>query len=196
MLGQVIIYHKDILALVHKVLTHGAAGIRCNILKRCQLGRGRCYDNRVIHGARLGQILYQRRYGRVFLTDGDIDANDILAALVDDGIHRQCRLTGLAVTDNQLSLTSANRNHGVNRLDTGLQRHIYRLTLDNARCRRLNWTGFCRFNRALAVYRLTQCVYDAAEKRLANRHRYNLAGALDGISLTNTLVGTQHNDRD
>ena len=47
-----------------------------------------------------------------------------------------------------------------------------------------------------AVYRLTQCVYDAAEKRLANRNGYNLAGALDGISLTNTLVGTQHNDRD
>ena len=58
--------------------------------------------------------------GRCFLTDGNVDTVNALTLLVDDGIDRDGGLTGLTVTDDQLSLSAADRNHGVNCLDTGL----------------------------------------------------------------------------
>ena len=40
----------------------------------------------------------------LFRSDGDIDADDILALLVDDGIRCNGGLAGLAVADDQLTL--------------------------------------------------------------------------------------------
>src|SRR5919112_3561729 len=72
---------------------------------------------------------------RALLADGDVDAADLLRRvagfpgflLVDDRVGHDRRLAGLAVTDDELTLAAADRRHGVDGLDAGLQRLLHRL---------------------------------------------------------------------
>ena len=57
----------------------------------------------------------------------------ISLTLVDDRIHGDGGLAGLTVSDDQLTLSPSDRNHGVDGLDAGLQRLVDGLPVDNAR---------------------------------------------------------------
>ena len=75
---------------------------------------------------------------RSFLSDSNIYTKYRFAFfvkffLVDDSIDRNSSFTCLTVTDDQLTLTTTDRNHRVNRFDTCLQWLIYRLTEDYTR---------------------------------------------------------------
>ena len=69
------------------------------------------------------QLFDNARYGRFLLADGNVDADNILALLVDDSVERDRGLTGLAVADDKLTLAAADRNKRVDSLQAGLQRH-------------------------------------------------------------------------
>ena len=56
-LGQVVVYHEDVLALVHEVLAHGAAGIGRDILQRRQLRSGSGNDDGIIQRAPCPELL-------------------------------------------------------------------------------------------------------------------------------------------
>ena len=71
------------------------------------------------------QRLHYGSYGGSLLADGYINTLNILALLIDYRIYSDSRLTCLTVTDYQLSLSPADRHHGVDSLDTGLQRGIH-----------------------------------------------------------------------
>ena len=86
-----------------KSFHHGAC-VGGDILQRRQLGRGGADDGCVRHSAVSLEILDQRCHGRALLTDGNIDAQNVLALLVDDGIGGNDGLAGLAVADDQLTL--------------------------------------------------------------------------------------------
>ena len=69
-------------------------------------------SNGLVHRTVLVQGIHDRGNGRTFLATGYINAIYRLASikigtLVDDGIDGNGRLTGLAVTDNQLTLSTA-----------------------------------------------------------------------------------------
>ena len=87
--------------------------------------------------------------------------------MVQDRVDCNRGLTGLAVTNDELTLTTANRRHGVNRLDAGLQRLVHRLATHDAR--RLDFhTAHLDANKVtLAVNRLADCVHDATENTVA-----------------------------
>ena len=123
LLAQVVVYDKNILAVVHEVLAHCSTGIRSDIQHGSRLGC-RCGNNdRVIHSAVTAQLFDNARYGRFLLADGNVDADNILALLVDDSVERDRGLTGLAVADDKLTLAAADRNKRVDSLQAGLQRH-------------------------------------------------------------------------
>ena len=113
------------------------------------------------------QVLYQCSYSRSFLADGYIDTIYRLACLietllVDDGIHCDGSLTGLTVTDDQLTLSTTDRNHGIHSLQTCLQRLLHWLTIDHTRSltiqRHLESAG--EIDITLAIDSLTQRVND------------------------------------
>ena len=54
--------------------------------------------------------------------------------MVNHCIHRDGSLTGLTVTNNQLTLATANREHSINRHNTGHHRLIDVLTSDYPDC--------------------------------------------------------------
>ena len=89
-------------------------------------------DDRVLHRAGLAQLVDDRGHRRLLLADGDVDADDVLALLVDDRVDRDGGLAGLAVADDQLALAAADRDHRVDGLDAGLQRLVHRLAGDDA----------------------------------------------------------------
>ena len=195
-LGKVIVDDEDVLALLHEVFAHGAAGVGGDILQGRQLRCGSGHHDGVAHGTGFGQALHKVCHGRALLTDGNVNADDVLALLVDDGIGGDGGLAGLAVADDQLALTAANGDHGVDGLDAGLQRLLDRLAVDDAGSTALNGAVLGGLDGACTVDGLAQCVDDTADQCVAHRHGNDLAGALDGAAFLDADVGAQQNDGD
>src|SRR3546814_20117626 len=111
-------------AVVAEEFAHRAAGVRREILQWRRFGRGRGDNDRILHRAVFFELAHDLRHGRTLLTDGDIDAVELLllvaalvdALLVDEGIARHGGLAGPAVTDDQLALAAA---HGPPRVRLG-----------------------------------------------------------------------------
>ena len=173
-----------------------ADGSTCKWSKVLEGGRvGSCssYDNGVGHSTLLTQGLHERSYGRALLADGYVDAIYGIACfvvilLVDDGIDGDGRLTCLAVTNDKLTLATSDRNHGIDGLQTGLQRLLYRLTEHNARGLALQWhLEFLARYRAHAVEWFAEWVDDTAKHILIHLDRGDAVGALHHHAFTDLL---------
>ena len=195
-LGQIIVNDQNVLALVHEEFTDRAARVRCNVLQRCRLGCGCGYDAGIIHRAVGSERLCDLCNGRTLLTDCYIDTNNAGALLIDDGVQTDRGLAGLTVTDDQLTLTAADRDHGVDRLDTGLERHINGCALDDARCGHFDRTALLGLDGALAVDRLAECVYNTSQHGFADRDLYDSLGALYRVTLADVLIRAEDNRAD
>ena len=94
--------------------------------------------------------LHHLGYRRAFLADRDVDADDISALLVDDRVERDSRLSRLAVPDDQLALSAADRDHGVDGFDSGLQGLLHAAPVHDAGGDAFDgeevvvWIGLCR----------------------------------------------------
>ena len=78
------------------------------------------------------QHFYRLRDGRTLLTDSNVDALHTQTALVDDGVNCNCGLAGLAVTNDQLALSTTDWGHGVDGLDACLQWLVHWLAAHDA----------------------------------------------------------------
>ena len=100
---------QRVLAVLHPVLAHGAAGVGRQVLVRRGVpGRGDHHD-----GVLERLVVLQGGHGLghrgVLLPDGDVNALHALAGLVEDGVDGDRGLAGLAVADDQLALPAADR---------------------------------------------------------------------------------------
>src|SRR5919107_3712843 len=120
-LRQVVVDGQDVPAAVAEVLADGRARVRSEVLHRRRVGRRRGDDDGVVHRAEALKRLDDLRDGRVLLADGDVDADYVLALLVDDGVERDGGLARLSVADYQLALSPPDGHHRVNRLQARLQ---------------------------------------------------------------------------
>ena len=83
------------LAVVSEVLSHGAARVGSQVLQRSSIGSGGRDHNGVLHGISIGQPLHQLSHSGPLLTNGDVDAVQLLllissiieALLVDDCVN-------------------------------------------------------------------------------------------------------------
>ena len=168
--------HERVLAVVEEVLAHRRAGERRHPLDRRRLLRGRGDDDRVLHRALVAQPLVHLRDRRGLLADGDVDADHVAAALVEDRVDRDRGLAGAAVADDQLALAAADRwiieSIALIPVCSGSLTG-WRWTTPGA----LNSSGRARrrLDRALAVERVAERVDDAAEQAFADRHGHDLA---------------------
>ena len=188
MLAQIIINDQYIFPAVHEIFSQCASRIRCNVLHRCS-GTG-CggYHRCVFHGAPVRQGLYQLGHGGLFLSDGHVDTDHILSLLVQDRIHCQRRFPGLPVSDDQLTLTLADRHHGIDGLDAGLHRFRHRLPVQHPRRRAFHRPAFFRFHRAFPVNRTPQGVHHTADHVLPHRHLYNGTGRFHNIPFADGVI--------
>src|SRR5262249_26363294 len=133
---------------------------------------------------------------RALLADRDVETLHIAAALVDDRVESDRRLAGLAVADDELALAAADRDHGVDRLDAGLERLLHGLAGDDAGRLHLDPAGVLGFDRPLAVDRLTERVHDAAEQSLTDRHLGDAAGPAYLVAFLDDLLLAHDRDTD
>lgn len=92
------------------------------------LGSGGGNDDAVLHGVVLLKRLHKLGDRRTLLADGDVDNVKLQLLvvalvpppLVQHSVESDGGLAGLTITDDQLTLTTANRHHGVDGLETGL----------------------------------------------------------------------------
>jgi len=88
------------------------------------------------------------------LADRAVDADEVAALLIDDGVEDYRGLAGLAVADDELALAAADRNHGVDGLDAGLHWFANGLAIENAGGDFFEWVALLRLDGAFAVERL------------------------------------------
>src|SRR5665647_1377710 len=131
LLGKIVVEADGVAAAVEKVLTHGRARIRRQELEgRRGRGGGR-HDDGVLHGAVFLELAHDLHHRGGLLADGHVDADLVLALLVDDGVDDDRRLAGLAVADDELTLAAADGDHRVDSLEACLERLLDRLPLDD-----------------------------------------------------------------
>ena len=107
--------------MVAEVFAHRTSGERSDVLHWGRIGSCCSDDNRIIHCAEISQGLDNLSDRRTLLTNGNVDTDYVPALLVDDGVERDGRFAGLAVTNDELALPSADRDHRVDSFDAGLQ---------------------------------------------------------------------------
>ena len=190
---QIIINNEHILSVFHPFLTDCTSCIRCNILKRSQVTCRTRNNGCICHRAVFRQGLHDICNGRCLLTDCYVNAVYALPLLIDNRIHRDCRLTGLSVSDNKLTLSSSDWNHGIDCLDTGLKRCINRFTGDNTGCHSLNLSCLGCLDRAFAIDWLSQCIYDTSKHCVANRYLNHAACCFYYVALADILAFTEEN---
>ena len=110
----------------------------CVILHGSRVAGSGGHDNGVVHRPLLSEGIDNGGNRRAFLSNSHIDTIDgfpclVVGTLVDDGVDGDSSLTCLTVSDDEFSLSSTNRNHGVHSFQSCLQRLVHGLTEDDAR---------------------------------------------------------------
>ena len=196
MLGQIVVNDQYVLALMHEKLCHSCTGIGRDILQRCRLTGGSGYQDRIVHGTIFCQCIYDLGNRRGLLTDGHIHTDHIFALLVNDGVCSNGCLTGLTVTDDQLTLSAADGEHGVNGQNTGLQRYRNGFTGGNARGFMLDGAIFLNIKITFAVDGLTQSVDHTSQKLLGYRNTGFAACTGHSCSCFDTFIRTKKDTTD
>ncbi len=191
--GEVVIDHERVTARIAEILTDSSTGIRCVVLHGGRVGRRSGNDDGIVHGTVFLERAYEVSHGRGLLSYCDIDTIDRVAVLeilllVDNGIDRDCRLTCLTVADDQLTLSTSDRDLRVDSLETCLKRLVDGLAEDNSRC-----LSFERHLVELPLYRslsvdwVAERIDDASEQSLACHDRGDTSCTLDAESLLDFL---------
>jgi hypothetical protein len=136
--------------------------------------RGGCRNHdTVLHGVILLKSLDELGDGGTLLTNGDVDTVQLLALvaggvvptlLVENGVEGNSGLTGLTVTNDQLTLTTANGHHGVDTLQTSLDRLVDGTTGKDTRSLELGTALGGSVEGTLAINGVAESIDDAAEK--------------------------------
>ena len=131
---QIVVDYQCWQTQIAEILTNCTSCHWSKELQRCWVRSGSGYNYCVSHSTTLLQRFHNLLYSRLFLSTSNIDtiyrvSFFVKLFLVDNGIQSDGSFTCLTVTNNQLTLTSSDWNHGIDSLDTCLQRLSYRLTI-------------------------------------------------------------------
>ncbi len=179
---------QRVLAVVPEILPKGDARVGGDVLHRRGLGGRRRHDDGLFQGPELIEGIHDPRHRGAFLADRDVDRDDVIVPLVDDGIQRDGRLSGLPVADDKLPLAPADGGHGIDGLDPGLERLLDRLAVDDAGGLDLDGAILLGLDRALPVDRLTEGVNNPAQQRFPDRHLGDTARPLDDVALLDVPI--------
>src|SRR5699024_3639884 len=116
--------------------------------------------------------------------------------LVDDRIDRHRGFTGLAVTDDQFTLSTPDGNHRVDGFHAGLHGFVNGFTLNDAGRFGFDAAFEVGFDGTLSVDRLTERVHNAAEERGPNGHFDDAAGTFDRVAFFDFGRVTEERDPD
>ena len=116
LLGQIVVDDEGVLGVVTEELTNGASGVRSQELEGSGVGSGSSDDDRVLEAVSLLEESHDVGHGGSLLANSDVDAVEGLGVvtslednlLVKDGVDSDSGLAGLSISNNKLTLASAN----------------------------------------------------------------------------------------
>jgi hypothetical protein len=172
LLGQIVVHDNGVLSIITEPFTHGGTGEGSDVLERSGLGGGGGDNDGVLHGVVLLKSLDELGDGGSLLTNGDVDAVKLLGLvlavvpplLVEHGVESDGSLTSLTVTNDQLTLTTADGNHGVDRLKTSLYGLVDGVTGENTGGLLLGTALLGGLDGTLAVNGVSEGVNDATKE--------------------------------
>ncbi len=126
------------------------------------------------------------------LADCNIDADQVPTLLVNNCVEGDSTLPSGTITNNELALAAANGNHGINGLDTRLNRRINALAEGDTRRNPFYWSGFGSTNRTLPINRITKSINHAADEFIAHGYLNDAASGPHLIALFDVLIVAQH----
>merc|ERR1719384_529714 len=199
LLGQVVEDDHSVHAVVTEVLSHGHAGVGGKVLQGGGVRGGGRDDNGVLHGVSVSEPLHNLGDGGPLLANGDVDTVQLLlgiiglveSLLVDDGVNGDGGLASLPVSDDQLTLATANGHKGVNSLDASLHRLGHGLPGDDAGSLQANPEPLAGSKRTFAINGVAQGINDPAETLHADGDVDDGTSPLDNIALLDELVVTE-----
>ena len=86
MFCQVVVNDENIFTLVHELFSHGASGKGSDVLQRRGIGSAGVDHDGVGQSAAFFQRGHDLRYLSLLLANGHVDADQVAALLVDDGV--------------------------------------------------------------------------------------------------------------
>ena len=190
--AQVVIDDQDVLARIHEIFRKRAARIGGDILHGGGLPRARGEDDGVVEGTVAFQHIRKPHDGGGLLPYGDIDADDALALLIDDGVEGDGGLARLSVPDDELALTPADGEEGVHDEQPRLHGLVDGLTVDDAGSGTLDGTIAVRLDRTLVVHGLAERVDHSAEETVPYGDARGLARAVHGASRRDVAAVAEH----
>ncbi len=107
MLGKVIIDEKSVLPVIPEILSHSNTAVRSEVLKRRRIAGWRSHDYRIVHRPTILKHFYNVSDRGIFLTDSDINTDDVLTFLIDDSIYGNGCLSCLTISYDELSKHAA-----------------------------------------------------------------------------------------
>jgi hypothetical protein len=164
---------------------------RSDVLERSSLGGGGSNNDGVLHGVVLLKGLDQLGTSGSLLSDSDVDTVELLglivsivpSLLVEHGIKGNGGLSGLTITNDQLTLTTSNRNHGIDRLKTSLDWLVDGLARQDTRSLELRTALLSGLDWSLTIDWVSERINDTAEKF---RSYWNID--LSTISISSALL--------
>jgi len=204
LLGQIVVHDEGVSSVVSEPLTHGASRVWSEVLKWGGVGSSGDHNNAVLQAIGLLQNVDKLRDGGLLLADSDVDAVELLglitlvveSLLVQDGVESDGGLTSLSITDDQLSLASADWDEGVDGLESGLHWLVDGLSGDDAWGFDVDSSSLFGVDWALAVDGVTEWVDNSAEELWADWHIDDGAGSSDDVALLDLSIVTEHDDTD
>ena len=193
-LGEVVVDDQGLLALLHELLSNGAARVGRQVLEGGGLRRVGRHHHRVLHGAVLLQSADHLGHLGSLLANGHVDAEEVLPLLVDDGVHSDGCLAGGAVPQNQLPLATPDGDHGVDGLDARLHGRVDGLAHGDVRGNDLDGAGLVAGDAALAVQGPAKGVDNAAQKAVSNGCLDDAPGRLDLVAFADGVVLAKDHD--
>ena len=192
------------LSVVTEPLSHSASREGGEVLKGSGLGGSGSNDDSVLHSIVLLESLYQLSDSRTLLTDGNVDTVQLLfliltivpPLLVEDGVDSDGGLSGLTVTNDQLTLATTDRNHGIDGLDTGHHGLVDGTTGQDTGGFKGGAATLGSVDGSLSVNGVSKSINDTPKQLWTDWDIDNLAGTLDGVAFLDETIVTEDGDTD
>ena len=195
---------EGVLALVHEPFADRATGVGGEVLIDGGIGGRGADDDGVFHGPGVFEGLDDAGDVGLLLADGDVDAVErlvagelalfggfILLGLGNDSVHRDGGLAGGAVADDEFALTAADRDHGIDGHDAGLDGDGDGFTGNDPGGEFFDRILGIGNDRTFAIERFAEGIDNAPEEAFANRDGEEAASGADFVSSFDVLAGTE-----
>jgi hypothetical protein len=197
LLGKIIVEDHSVLAVISEVLSHGTSSVGGKELQRGRVRGSGGNNDGMVHGVGLLKSTDELGNGGSLLSNTNVDAHKLvllaLGLLVDDGVNSDGSLSSLTITNDQLTLSTANRDEGIDGLKTGRHGLMHRLSGDDTRGLDLSTRTGGRVDGTLAINGLSETIDDTAQKLGSHGDIHNSSGSLHGVSLKDGTIITEDN---